>query len=334
MGRVVLDRQYKRVLEYFGICVDEVLRRAGLPEDIFIHKTPTVTPAEFLRFMDTVGNMITDPRIPIEIASVDRIETFSPPVFAAYCSKNGRTCIDRLGRYKKLMGPMRYVITEDPETLRVEITTDDSEAVVSQFLTEVEIVFLINILRKATKDEIIPITIQMQQPVTDAEFLRFSGCPIHKDDHNVIAFHPADMEIPFITQNDAMWDYFEPELKRRLSELEDNDSFCVRVRTVLTELLPGGRSLIDDVSKKLGISKRTLQRRLAEENSGFHKELDQTRELLAKHYIRDTGMDSSDIAYLLGYQELNSFLRAFKKWTGMSITEYRKSYGSDQDGFC
>lgn len=325
MSRVVLDRHYARLLDRFGICVEDVLRRAGLAEDIFIHKTPTVTPADFMRFMDAAGSLITDPQIPIKIASADQIETFSPPIFAAYCSKDGRTCIDRLGRYKKLMGPMRYIVTEDSETIRVEITTECFAEPIPQFLTEVEIVFLINVLRQATKEEITPMIILMQQPVSDSEFLRFVGCSVQKSDHNVIVYRLSDMEIPFITQNDAMWDYFEPELKRRLSELEEGDSFGVRVRTVLTELLPGGRSGIDDVSKKLGISKRTLQRRLAEENSSFHKELNQTRELLAKHYIRDTGMNSSDIAYLLGYQEHNSLLRAFSHWTGMSITEYRKT---------
>ncbi len=137
MSRVFLDRQYAKLLSHFGICVDEVLRRSGLAEDIFLHKTPMVTSAEFMRFMDVAGSMITDPLVPIKIATADQIETFSPPIFAAYCSKNGRTCIDRLGRYKKLMGPMRYIVTEDSETIRVEITTECSTEPIPQFLTEV-----------------------------------------------------------------------------------------------------------------------------------------------------------------------------------------------------
>lgn len=331
MNRFALDRQYEKLLGHFGINVDEVLRKAGLAEDIFIRRNPTVTSAEFFRFMDAVGSQITDPQVPIAIASADQIEIFSPPVFAAYCSKNGRTCIDRLGRYKKLMGPVRYMVTEDAGILCVEITAEDTDEPMPQFLVEVEIVFLINILRKAAKEQITPVRLLMQSPVTTSEFLHFAGCPVMESDRNVILYRRADMEIPFITRNDAMWDFFEPELKRRLSELEVDDSFAVRVRSVLTELLPGGRSGINDVAKKLGMSGRTLQRKLSEENTSFHQELNLTRELLAKHYISDTAMTSSDIAYLLGYQELNSFFRAFHTWTGMSVTEYRQSPTMEHD---
>ena len=117
---------------------------------------------------------------------------------------------------------------------------------------------------------------------------------------------------------------FEPELKRRLSELEIDDSYGARVRSVLIELLPGGESSIDEVSRKLGLSKRTLQRKLKEENTTFQKQLNHTRELLAKHYIKNSQMTSDDIAYLLGYQDLNSFIRAFHTWTNMTVSEYKK----------
>lgn len=97
------------------------------------------------------------------------------------------------------------------------------------------------------------------------------------------------------------------------------------MRSSLIELLPIGYSSIEEVSAKLGISKRTLQRKLYDEKTTFQKQLNHTRELLAKNYIKNTDMISDDIAFLLGYQDLNSFLRAFQTWTGMTITEYKKS---------
>lgn len=77
--------------------------------------------------------------------------------------------------------------------------------------------------------------------------------------------------------------------------------------------------------EKLGLSKRTLQRKLSEENTSFQKQLNNTREILAIHYINNTDMSTNDIAYLLGYSELNSFLRAFRIWTGKTISSYKKS---------
>ena len=121
-----------------------------------------------------------------------------------------------------------------------------------------------------------------------------------------------------------MWDFFEPELQKRLYEMERDDSFAAKVRSALTELLPAGEGTAEEVAAKLGLSKRTLQRKLLDEDTSFQKQLNSTRELLACNYIRNTDMSSEDIAFLLGYQELNSFLRAFSIWTGMSVGEYRK----------
>ena len=120
-----------------------------------------------------------------------------------------------------------------------------------------------------------------------------------------------------------MWNYFEPELAKRLSDLDVDESTSARVRSALTELLPGGVCGIEDVVEKLGLSKRTLQRKLSEENTTFQQQLNSTREMLAIHYIRNTDISTNDIAFLLGYQEINSFLRAFKIWTGKSISEYK-----------
>lgn len=121
-----------------------------------------------------------------------------------------------------------------------------------------------------------------------------------------------------------MWDYFKPELTKRLSELSVDDSTSARVRSILTELLPNGEFTIDDVAKKLGYSKQTLQRKLSSENPTFQKQLNSTREVLALNYLQNTDMTTSDIAYLLGYQEFNLFLRAFSIWKGISISEYRE----------
>ena len=67
-----------------------------------------------------------------------------------------------------------------------------------------------------------------------------------------------------------------------------DDSFGARVRSVLVELLPIGCSSIEEVSLKLGVSKRTLQRKLTEEKTTFKKQLNYTRELLSKNYIKSS----------------------------------------------
>lgn len=72
------------------------------------------------------------------------------------------------------------------------------------------------------------------------------------------------------------------------------------------ELLPGGDYTIDDVAGRLGASRRSLQRRLQGEDTNFPKQLNHSRESLAKTYLSNTDMTADDIAFLLGYQEIGS----------------------------
>lgn len=323
MDRYILDGQYGKYLEMIGVKVGEALKEAGVPEDLFSRKKPVLDEADYYRFMEAVESQITDPSLPIMIASADNIESFSPPIFAAYCSRNGKVCMERLSRYKRLIAPMRYELSEGDGKIKLVIEASKEELTLPQFLVETEMVFVIHIIRSAKKSNISPVEILMSHPITDQEFKDYTGCKIKKDIENALIFTAADMERPFISFNESMWEFFEPELKKRLSEMDQDDSFAAKVRSALTELLPSGAGTADDVAEKLGVSKRTLQRKLLEENTSFQKQLNGTREILAKHYLRNTVMSSDEIAFLLGYQEINSFLRAFNVWTGMSITEYK-----------
>jgi len=324
MDNYILDGQYGKHLELVGIRVGEALKKAGVAEDLFSRKRPSMNEADYYRFMDAVAEQITDPSMPIAIATADNIENFSPPIFASYCSKNGRTCMERLSRYKRIIAPMRYEVIENNGELKLRISASRDELTMSQFLVETEMVFIVHIIRTATKSSISPIRAMMQKPVHDKEFLEFLCCEVIESKENALIFKLSDMERPFISYNENMFEFFESELQKRLDEMDRDDSFSAKVRSALTELLPGGAGTIDDVATKFRISKRTLQRKLMEENTSFQKQLNATREILAKHYIKNTDMTSDDIAFLLGYQELNSFLRAFSVWTGMSVSEYRK----------
>ncbi|MGN1023280.1 MAG: AraC family transcriptional regulator ligand-binding domain-containing protein [Lachnospiraceae bacterium] len=325
MNHFLIDGRYEDLLKYCGMDMGAVLKRAHLAEDAFRHKTITMQEAEYYRFLQAVSDLSEDPALPVKISTVNQIESFSPPIFASWCSRNGEVCIERLARYKKLIGPMRFDVTKDGDRERTALLPGDETLTLPAFLVESEFSFLIGMIRRATREEIRPLRIEMTALPKDSAFADFAGTAPEAGQENAITFSLPDLHVPFVSFNDAMWSYFEPELAKRLSDLDVDDSASARVRSALTELLPGGAGTIEDVAEKLGLSRRTLQRKLAEENTTFQKQLNSTREILAIHYIRNTDMSTNDMAYLLGYAELNSFLRAFAVWTGKSITEYRKS---------
>lgn len=237
-NKFILDGRYGDLLQYYGINVEEALKKAGLPEDTFAHKTPILKEEEYYRFMQAVGDLTKDPAMALKIASTDRIESFSPPIFASYCAKNGRMCIERLARYKKLIAPMQFMITEDEETLSVTLTPSQDDLKLPLFLVESEFVFLAHIIQMATKEEIVPVALTIAEEMNDPELNTFFGGHVNLGKDNTITFREEDLMKPFISYNEAMWEYFQPEMNKRLAELEVDDSTSARVRSALSELLP------------------------------------------------------------------------------------------------
>lgn len=323
MNRFTIDGRYKDLLRHYGLDVSEVLRKAQLPGDALNHETVSLTEGEYYRLLDAVGSLSTDAELPVRMATENGIETFSPPIFAAYCSKNGRVCIDRLAAYKKLIGPMSFHLEEGEDELTVGLCPGDPDLDLPSFLVTSEFAFLTGVLRKATGEHISPLRLSFARGPYSSESLVYFAVSAEVGEKNEIVFAAEDLEVPFVTHNDAMWGYFEPELNKRLAELDVDDSVSARVRSALTELLPGGMFTIADVAAELGMSKRSLQRALAAENTTFQKQLNNTREILARHYAANTDMPARDIAYLLGYAEVNSLLRSFSNWTGKGLAEYR-----------
>lgn len=324
MNRFLLDGRYGTVLQSFGLQPMAVLKKAGLPVTLFTQEHPVVTQDAYFRLMTAISDLMPDESVPIRMATMESIETFSPPIFAAYCSRNGLACLHRLARYKRLIGPLVLEICEGEDTVSVHLTTEDGKTPLPTFIIETEMVFLVHLLRKAVKEELTPLKATVEMAIPGQAFARFLGIQPAVAKANVLTFSRSDLDKPFISENEAMWRYFEPEMNKRLSELTVDDSFSAQVRSALTEMLPAGEGTSQHVAERMGISTRTLQRRLKDEGTTFQQILSGMREILARHYLRHTDMTTQDIAFLLGYAEVNSFLRAFAIWTGQTVSIFRK----------
>lgn len=324
MERFILEGNYKAILAALHLDATEVLRRAGLTEDTLNHSTITLKEGEYYRFLQAMGDALGSAAPLLQLAGREQLETFSPPIFAAWCSENGEACLERLAAYKKLIGPMGWTVEKEPDRCTVVMAPGDPALTLPSILVQSDFAFLLGLLRRATKTDLRPVRLVLQEKPQDEALADLAGIPVETGDKNAITFRREDLQRPFLSFNPAMWSYFEPEMNKRLAELTVDDSAAAKVRSALAALLPAGTCGIDDVAKKLGVSRRTLQRKLSEENTTFQKQLSSTRETLAIHYICHTELSDLDIAFLLGYAEPNSFLRAFTLWTGRTVSQYRK----------
>ena len=134
MNHFIIDGRYEDLLRYFGLDPAAVLKKAQLPEDIFRHRTVTMKEEEYYRFLDAVSQLSEDSELPVKMATQNQIESFSPPIFASWCSRNGEICIERLERYKKLIGPMRFVLSKAESEETVELLPGDDTLTLPFFL--------------------------------------------------------------------------------------------------------------------------------------------------------------------------------------------------------
>ena len=78
---------------------------------------------------------------------------------------------------------------------------------------------------------------------------------------------------------------------------------------------------MEALGRRLGLSSRTLQRHLQKEGTTFQRTLDEVRTELARHYLKQSSMSGAEISFLLGFEDPNSFFRAFQRWTGKTPRE-------------
>lgn len=219
MEHFLIDGSYAKLLAACRIDAAEVLRRAQPPGDLLARKAIRLTEAEYYRFLAAIGESSEEKDLAVRMATNEQIKTFSPPIFAAYCSKDGRTCIARLAAYKRLIGPMRYAIEETADACTVTLRPGDAALTIPAFLAEAEAAFLIALLRAATKEPIRPLRLTLATPPQSPALAELAGIPVSHAAENSITFAARDLARPFLSHDDAMWSYFEQELTRRLAEL-------------------------------------------------------------------------------------------------------------------
>lgn len=310
-----------------GISPDNVLRRAGLPRDLFVNGPSSLPSQKFFALWEAAEAETPDAHLPLLVGQAISLEAFDPPLFAASCSPNLNVAAERIAQHKKLISPMRLRVNRSGAETTIQIAWPPVPEA-PPGLTLAELVFWVALARLATRHRIRPLRLSTQHPPEDGDaYTDYLGVAVDKSSTDSVAFSAEDATRPFLTANESMWEFFEPELRRRLSDLDAGTSVSGRVRASLLELLPAGDGSVQSVARELAMSTRTLQRRLNSEGTTFQDVLNDTRESLARHYLANSDMPASEISFLLGYEDPRSFYRAFQSWTGQTPRLVRGAAG-------
>jgi AraC-like DNA-binding protein len=146
-----------------------------------------------------------------------------------------------------------------------------------------------------------------------------------------VVFEEASLALPLVNRDTQLLSILLPGLELAVAQDARGDTLADDVRLALSQTMCGARPAIAQVAKSLGMSARTLQRRLGELGTTYQDVLDDVRRQSARRLLANTDLAAGEIAFLLGFEEVNSFMRVFRDWEGTTPAKWRARAGLRRD---
>lgn len=321
--RVLFSGVLLQRLAAHGIDVGRMLDEVGLPRSLLAPPPAHVTTGEYFAFWRAVEAAHGDPDLGLRLGSEATPEQYNVASMAALCSANLGEALERIARYKRLVCPEEVRVNIAKGEARVRFHWLLAQGGAPRLVVDGSFATTLTIARRGTQKSIVPLRIELARRRAHARMLeRHFGCPVRFDAPiDVLVLPEAALAERFVTHNEELLRFLVPGLDAALEA--DGRSLEDDVRLALRRRMVGERPSVEKVAAELRLSSRTLQRRLEEADTSYQRLLDEVRHESALRLLARTNLDASGIAFLLGFEELNSFTRAFQSWEGTTPTRYR-----------
>jgi len=233
-------------------------------------------------------------------------------------------------RYQSLVADTVTVSYEyEADVLRMVSIHPHAGPPQSRHLQEYGLATLITFGRFLSGEEEAPSRMALMRPAPPQPEIceAFFGCQVdYQTERDLIEFPIERLDLPLPQANPGLRDALEAKAELMLLELGvgPEDALEKKLQSHLIGALAQGDLDIDGAARSLGMSRRALQRSLAQRNTTFTRFLDQTRQSLAQGYIQDSSLSMTEVAFLLGFSEQSAFNRAFRRWKGCSPSAWRR----------
>ncbi len=314
-----------------GIAAKETLKQAGLNDE---HLRPTARVPEAQYEMTLLGLILTSKN---DSFGVDIGQQLMPPLYGvlmslAFSSPTLGEALENMSRYHGLAsgncGGIDYLVAASIVEIPVTITHKNS--VVRRNMAEFMVTLCCCLLRLiSARPDLSPNKIWLEHaPYSEAARRHLEsivGCPVvWGAGHTRLDISTDIHELPIYGHGEENLRLARQLAQQQLEELNQRTSSVESIKWHARELMLSGAPRRDVVAVRLGISTRTLDRRLKSAGISWQELLDGLRGQLAIEYLSDQELTVEKIAQKLGFTEIRAFQRRFKTWTGMTPSGYRK----------
>jgi len=306
-----------------------LIRALGLAPDVLEVGSSEVdiTLAQYVEIWELAVRQTGCADLPMRAATALAPDSFGVVGFSCLLSPTVGEAFARLSRiYALLITGARWSLEPRGQRLCIVFELDSPPCLGTRCAIEFALAEQVHFTRllAAGPVEVVEATFPHQAPADEASYRKLFRCPLSWNQERATLI--VDRALFDLRQSKAdphLLAYFDRQAEALLAKRTTDKDTSARVRRLLIDALADGPPSANLVAKRLGVSSRSLRRRLADEGTSFHVLVEDTRNALAQQYLTDPKLTVSEIAFLVGFSSLSPFQRAFRRWTNLTPREYR-----------
>src|SRR5215813_821526 len=321
-GPTVVSTLPARVLwvaQRCGLDREEVLRQARIDPLAFADRENRIPVESAARMWNLVIRALPDRVLALEIVADFVPGDLGVMGYILHQMENLEEALEAMCRYARLVSQGAIPsIERGPSATRVSFSLYPA-LLATQQAPETAVALMIGFIRRTVDVEFAPTTVHLPHPRTERSDLleQFYGAKIsHGQPAVAIEFPTPFLSRPVAGADPNLAVYLRQQADQMLSRMEESKGVSHETARRLAERLGRGEPSQALIAKQMGVSERTLQRRLQEEGTTFNQLLEATRRDIALGYLTNPRLAAYEVSFLVGYTEPATFFRAFKRWTG------------------
>jgi AraC-like DNA-binding protein len=324
-----LTRLVARELRAAGIDLEPLLHASRLSSAQIQDSDERLGAEEQVVFVEAAAHALGRIHLGFELALGFDLRRIGLLYYVAAASETLGEAVHRIERYSAVGNEAVVFRASNASDLAIQLDYSGIARHSDRHQVEFFMIALVRLCRSLTGLSLTParVTICHGRSEGVRDYNAFFGCETEfHAEHDSLVFEESCRGLPVVSADPHLSEilirYCEDTLRSRLKA---SSSFRIRVENAIAPLLPHGKPRVSTIARKLNVSHRTLARRLAEEKASFAVVLDEMRRDLAIGYLEEPKLSISQIAWLLGFQEVAAFTHAFRRWTGKAPSAVRRS---------
>jgi AraC-like DNA-binding protein len=319
-------------LERHGVASAALLERAQLSPQLLAQRDQRIAASTYLELLGLGVQLSGDDCLGLHLGEAVRPGYYGVLGYLIMSCATLADALHRQARYAALVGNLgRVDLADEPprEGLEPQVAHSWQPLLAQQQrqLSEETLAAWVTFGHWISGLDVPPSEVRFQHaaPADTREHQRIFRCPVlFEQADNALVFPKRLLSTPLGQADAQVRLMLDAYADRLLGEIQQGHSVLDRARLELARQLPEAAADLGLIAARLALSPRTLQRRLREAGLSFNQLVDETRQQLVVHYLRDPALELAEIAFLVGFSEPGSLARAFRRWTGQSPGEYRR----------